>query len=91
MSKTVYPIFASDKMLPKDITRYELCVAAEKVGGNKSITGVQYLKGIREVGNRKGVMGIFRFAPKNEEARIKILTEGILVRGKKVFLLDKNP
>ena len=36
-------------------------------------------------------MGIFRFAPKSEEARIKILTDGISVRGKKVFLMDKNP
>ena len=88
---TIYPLFASDAMLPKDVTRYELCVAAEKVGGIKSITGVQYLKGIKENGNRKGVMGIFRFAPKTEGARIKILSNGIYVRGRKVILNDKNP
>ena len=89
--KPVYPIFATEEIIPKDTTRYELCVAAEAVGGNKSIIGVQYLKGVKGTEDRKGVPGIWRFAPKTEEARIQILADGIEVKGRKVFLCDKNP
>ena len=89
--KPVYPMFATEEAIPKETTRYELCVAAERVGGSKSIVGVQYLKGVSETKERTGVMGIWRFAPRTEEARIKILADGIEVKGKTVYLCEKNP
>ena len=77
--KTPLPVFVKSEHLPKDITIYEICAAAEKVSGPVTIDGAICIS------------GLWRISPLYEAARIKILANGISIRGRNIHLENMNP
>ena len=77
--KTPLPVFVKSEHLPKDISVYEICSAAEKVAGPVTIDGAICIS------------GLWRISPLYESSRIKILANGICVRGRNVQLENMNP
>ena len=80
---TVTPLFIQHFRLPPESNRYystrEICDACEKKSGFDSMLGAQ------RIGS------LWRIYPKSQEARYKLLIEGIVLRGCKVTLENSNP
>ncbi|KAL8582706.1 hypothetical protein ACOMHN_058083 [Nucella lapillus] len=80
---TVDPVFLLNKLLPTahemNYAVAEICAAAEKTSGFDTIVGAQ----------RTG--GLWRLYPKTVDARVALLTRGIVLRGITVQPRDKNP
>ena len=79
----VKPLYLKSRDLPNEDNTYftvrELCRAAEVVSGVNSMEGAQRIG------------GLWRLYPATGLVRIKLLTEGISLRGFHVPLLDNNP
>ena len=77
------PVFFINKNLPgveeKNVAVSEICQAAERTGGFESVDGAQKIS------------GLWRLYPKTEEARMKLLTGGLVLRGRTVMPCDTNP
>ena len=77
------PVFLLNRLLPAaEQTAYttaELCAAAERVCGHRTIEGAQRIG------------GLWRVYPKTTESRVALLTQGLEVRGVCVSPRDKNP
>ncbi|KAL8618388.1 hypothetical protein ACOMHN_050156 [Nucella lapillus] len=80
---TVQPVFLLNKLLPAahevNYSVAEICAAAEKTSGFDSIEGAQWIG------------GLWRLYPKTVDARVALLTRGIVLRGISVQPRDKNP
>ena len=85
MADSIAPVYIKARDLPfteekdKPYTVRELCGAAERVAGHGSIEGAQ------QIG------GVWRIYPLRKEAKVKILTEGVTVRGTVVTPSSVNP
>ena len=66
-------------MEEKNVTVSEICQAAERTCGFESMDGAQRLR------------GLWRLYPKTEEARMKLLTDRLVLRGTTVMPCDTNP
>lgn len=79
----VQPVFLLNKSLPaveeKDYSVAEICVAAERTAGFETVEGAQRIG------------GLWRLYAKDNEARIKLLVSGIILRGHYVQPREKNP
>ena len=77
------PLYLKSRELPNEDHTYftvcELCHAAEVVSGLNSMEGAQRIG------------GLWRLYPATGLVRLKLLTEGISLRGFHVPLLDNNP
>ena len=77
------PVFIHQRSLPdeedKPFTVYEICGSAERTSGFNTMLGAQKL----------GVL--WRLYPKSEDARTKLLIDGLELRGHTIQCLDKNP
>ena len=78
------PVFIRRRDVPLvevegDPTVYQMCIAAERCSGAKTICGAQPYK------------GMWRIYPKSEEARTTLLIEGIIIRNVRVSLSANNP
>ena len=76
--------FKNDSIIPKgskqdQIRPYEVCNAVAQVIGSVSVDGAQQIR------------NLWRIYIKSNEARIKLLTEGLTIRQKFLQLYDKNP
>lgn len=77
--KTPLPIFLKADKIPGDVSTYEICSAAEEVSGPVTIDGAICIS------------GLWRISPLYEASRIKILANGIPVRGCTVGVESVNP
>ncbi len=79
----VQPVFLLNKSLPaveeKDYSVAEICAAAERTAGFETVEGAQRIG------------GLWRLYAKDNEARIKLLVSGIILRGHYVQPREKNP
>ncbi len=73
------PVFFLHKEAPDDISIDEICRAAERVSGYKSIFGAQRLG------------ALWRLYPINMEARAKLASSKLLLRNKSISLCSQNP
>ena len=78
----VLPVFIHARSLPgeaeKNYTVSDICGACEKRTGYGTILGAQKL-------------GVWRIYPNTEDSRTKLLLQGIVLRGVRVNVCDKNP
>ena len=77
--KTPLPIFIKADKIPGDVTTYEICAAAEEIAGPLTIDGAICIS------------GLWRISPLYEASRIKILANGIQIRGCTVGVESVNP
>ena len=79
----VAPVYGTASSLPAaEEKRYsvnELCSVAEKTAGIRSMEGAQWIG------------GLWRLYPPNNDARVALLTKGIVLRGVCVTPRDNNP
>ena len=79
----VAPVYITASSLPaaeeKQYSVNELCSAAEKTAGFRSMEGAQRIG------------GLWRLYPTNIDARVAVLTKGIVLRGVCITPRDKNP
>lgn len=79
----VLPVFLMGKQLPlaedKEYSVFEICTAAEKVTGFGNVVGAQRIG------------ALWRLYPKTTNARLNLLTKGVVLRGLSVQPRDKNP
>jgi len=79
----VPPVFFLNKTLPgveeKNYSVVEMCSAAERVCGYETVVGAQRIG------------GLWRVYCANNDARIQLLTEGLIIRGHCIVPKDKNP
>lgn len=77
------PVFLINNQLPgfetKMFTTSEICAAAERQTGYNSIEGAQRIG------------GLWRIYPRSQDNRMKLLMEGIVLRGVLVTLKSRNP
>ena len=77
------PVSFINKNLPgveeKNVTVSEICQAAERTSGLESMDGAQRIR------------GLWRLYPKTEEARMTLVTSGLVLRGTTVIPGDTNP
>ena len=75
----VHPFFLKAGSLPKDVTDYELLIQAEKIAGYGRAKIAQKID------------GLWRIHMSDKEARYKVLTMKMTVRGKVIETFDRNP
>lgn len=79
----VLPLFVMNKRLPafekKEFSTTEICRSVEKMCGYKTAEGAQRIG------------GLWRLYLANNEAREKLLIEGMALRGVQISVNDKNP
>ena len=75
----VHPFFLKASSLPKDISDYELLIQAEKIAGYGRAKVAQKID------------GLWRIHMSDKEARYKVITMQMTVRGKEVETYDRNP
>ncbi len=73
------PVFFLHKEAPDDISVDEICKAAERISGFKSVFGAQRLG------------SLWRLYPTNKEARAKLANAKLLIRNKCISLCSQNP
>ena len=77
------PVFVLNRVLPgaeeKAYTVSELCRAAEKTAGFDSVIGAQRIG------------GLWRLYPKTMDARMALLSKGLILRSHTIEVKDKNP
>ena len=73
------PLFLKEKDLPYEVLVHELCTRCELVGGKDSVEGAQVIK------------GLWRIFVKTEDARARLLMDGISMKGHAVTLSDTDP
>lgn len=82
-SDTIQPVFVQHKHLPtesdKPYTVHEICSACERKTGHDTILGAQRLG------------ALWRVYPKSRATRLKLLLNGVALRGVTVNFRDKNP
>ena len=82
-TEQVAPVYVTASSLPaaeeKQYSVSELCSAAEKTAGFQSMEGAQRIG------------GLWRLYPTNIDARVALLTKGIVLRGVCVTPRDKSP
>ena len=62
-----------------ELSVFDVCLAAERISGHSTIEGAQRIK------------NLWRIYPLNQEARQKLLVNGIALRSQQIDLLDENP
>ena len=77
--KSPLPIFIKADKIPGDVSIYEICAAAEEISGPVTIDGAMCIS------------GLWRICPLYEASRIKILANGIQLRGCTVGVESINP
>ena len=77
--KAPLPVFIKADKIPGDVNTYEICSAAEEVSGPVTIDGAICIS------------GLWRISPLYEASRIKILANGIPIRGRTVGVESINP
>lgn len=82
-SQSCQPVFLINNQLPafeeKNFTTAEICAAAEKVCGFNTIEGAQRIG------------GLWRLYPRSSDGRLKLLTNGLVLRGVEVSVKSRNP
>ena len=76
------PVFVTTRALPEGNSwpdTVDICSAAEAAAGRGTIRGAQRIR------------GLWQIQPFSETTRRKLLLEGMMFRGTRVSLLDKNP
>ena len=76
---SVSPVYTLAKNMPEDTNVYDICFAAEKTAGPATIDGATCIS------------GLWRIYPLNEVSRAKLLTTGMIIKGKAVSLEGINP
>jgi len=74
-----HPLFIKAISLPKDISDYEILIQAEKVAGYGRAKVAQKID------------GMWRLHMSDKEARYKLYTTGLMIRGIKIITYDRNP
>ena len=77
-SSNILPIFVLEKWV-QDATVFDICLAAEKVSGPSTIEGATC------------IAGLWRVYPKSELTRVKLLSNGVSLKGKTVRFESFNP
>ena len=77
--KNPLPVFIKADNIPRDVTIFEICAAAEEVSGPVTIDGAICIS------------GLWRISPLYEASRIKILANGISIRGCTIGVENVNP
>ncbi|GFS08573.1 hypothetical protein ElyMa_003017000 [Elysia marginata] len=79
---SVPPVFLLVRNLPEeshDCSNFELCVAAAKVIGRENVFGCQ------RIGQ------LWRIHPKNAQARLNLLAQGLAIQGQHLAVESQNP
>ena len=75
----ILPLFVKAQDIPKDISDYEILVQAEKVVGHGRAKVAQKID------------GVWRVHMSDSDARNKLLSVGLTIRGKRIDLCNEHP